>query len=131
MLQTTAQNVYKQNQFGTAAPEELTLMLYEGALKFIKRAKQAIEVKDYNQAHAMNMRVQDIVDELIITLDRSYPVAEQMLLLYDYMKRRLIEANVKKDKVVTEEVEEFFIEFRNTWKQAMLISRSQKNKGVE
>jgi flagellar secretion chaperone FliS len=126
MLQSTAQNTYKQNQVGTATPEELTLMLYEGAIKFIKRGKQAIHDKDYNKAHDFITRVQDIVSELIITLDRKYPVAEQMLLLYDFMKHRLIEANIKKEIAILEEVEEFFVEFRDTWKQAMLIARSQQ-----
>lgn len=126
MLQSAAQNTYKQNQVGTATPEDLTLMLYEGAIKFIKRTKQAILDKDYNAAHNMNTRVQDIVSELIITLDRKYPVAEQMLLLYDYLKNRLIEANINKDPAILEEVEGFLIEFRDTWKEAMLIARSQQ-----
>ncbi|GAA4718756.1 flagellar export chaperone FliS [Brevibacillus fulvus] len=126
MYQTSAQNAYKQNQFTTATPEDLTLMLYEGAIKFTKRSKQAIEAKNFNKAHDYNTRVQDIISELIITLDRQYPIAEQMLLLYDYMRRRLIEANVKKDVTILDEVEGFLQEFRDVWKQAMLIARSQK-----
>ncbi|WP_419877931.1 flagellar export chaperone FliS [Brevibacillus centrosporus] len=126
MIQTSAQNAYKQNQFGTATPEELTLMLYEGAIVFIRRAKQAIQDNNSNQAHNLITRVQDIISELIITLDRKYPIAEQMLLLYDYMNSRLIEANIKKDSTVLEEVEGFFQEFRETWKQAMLLARAQK-----
>ncbi|NGQ95642.1 flagellar export chaperone FliS [Brevibacillus sp. SYP-B805] len=127
MIQSSAQNTYKKNQVGTATPEDLTLMLYDGAIKFIKRAKQAIEEKQYNKAHDLNTRVQDILSELIITLDRKYPIAEQMLLLYDYMKRRMIEANVKKDIAILDEVEGFFVEFRDTWKQAMILARSQQN----
>ncbi|HZG15379.1 MAG TPA: flagellar export chaperone FliS [Candidatus Bathyarchaeia archaeon] len=126
MIQSAAQNTYKKNQVGTATPEDLTLMLYEGAIKFIKRAKQAIEEKDFNKAHELNTRVQDILSELIITLDRKYPIAAQMLQIYDYLKRRLIEANVKKETEILDEVEEFFAEFRDTWKQAMIIARSQK-----
>jgi len=126
MIQSAAQNTYKKNQVGTATPEDLTLMLYEGAIKFTKRAKQAIEEKDFNKAHEMNTRVQDIVSELIITLDRKYPIAEQMLQIYDYLKHRLVEANVKKDTAILDEVEEFFAEFRDTWKQAMVIARSQQ-----
>jgi flagellar protein FliS len=125
MLQPAA-NSYKQNQMETAPPEELTLMLYNGAITFIKRTKQAIKNKDLSTAHQYNMRVQDIVDELIITLDRKYPISEQLLALYDYLKRRLIDANISKDVSVLEEVEGFFVEFRDTWKQAMVIARSQK-----
>lgn len=126
MIQSSVQNIYKNNQVGTATPEDLTLMLYSGAIKFLKRAKQAIQDKNFDHAHQFNTRVQDILDELIITLDRKYPVAEQMLLLYDYMKRRMIEANVKKDPAILDEVEEFFTEFHDTWKQAMILSRSQQ-----
>lgn len=117
---------YKQNQVDTSPPEELTLMLYNGAITFIKKAKQAIDSKNMNQAHQHITRVQDILDELIITLDRKYPIAEQMLAIYDYMKRRLIEANISKDTAVLEEVEGFFAEFRDTWKQAITVARSQK-----
>lgn len=121
-----AANMYKQNSVETAPPEDLTLMLYNGAITFVKRTKQAIENKDFNQAHKFNTRAQDIVDELIITLDRKYPIAEQMLSLYDYFKRRLIEANISKDTTILDEIENFFIEFRDTWKQAIAIARSQK-----
>ncbi|MFC5700870.1 flagellar export chaperone FliS [Cohnella faecalis] len=125
MLQP-AVNSYKHNQVETAPPEDLTLMLYNGAIMFVKRAKQAIEKKDLNHAHHYNTRVQDIVDELIITLDRKYPISEQLLALYDYLKRRLIEANVSKEIAVLDEVEGFLSEFRDTWKQAMVLARSQK-----
>lgn len=121
-----AANSYKQNSVETATPEDLTLMLYNGAITFVKRAKQAIENKDFNKAHLHNTRVQDIVDELIITLDRKYPISEQLLSLYDYLKRRLVDANISKDLTILEEVEGFFVEFRDTWKQAMILARSQK-----
>jgi len=125
-MANTAVNMYKQNSVETAPREDLTLMLYNGAIKFIKRAKQAIEEKDFNNAHQFNIRAQDIVNELIITLDRSYPIAEQMLPLYEFFKRRLVEANVAKDVAILDEIEGFFTEFRDTWKQAMVIARSQK-----
>lgn len=119
-------NSYKQNQVETATTGELTLMLYNGGVRFIKRAIEAINNKDINQAHQYITRVQDIVDELIITLDRKYSISEQMLLLYDYMNRRLIEANVSKNISILEEIEGLFIEFRDTWKQAMVLARIQK-----
>ncbi|WP_274654178.1 flagellar export chaperone FliS [Paenibacillus humicola] len=128
MIQPSIQS-YKQNQVDTAPPEELTLMLYNGAVTFIKRARQAILKQDFNQAHHYNTRVQDIVDELIITLDRKYPIAGQLIPLYDYLKRRLIEANISKSDAILEEVEGFFTEFRETWKQAILLARSSKQQG--
>lgn len=71
-------------------------MLYNGALKFIKLTKMEIAEKRYNTAHEYNIRVQDIIRELMLTLDHQYPVAEQMNRLYEYLHKRLIEANVKK-----------------------------------
>lgn len=129
MLQAGVKN-YKQNQVETSSPEELTLLLYNGAVTFAKRAKQAIENKDVNQAHQYITRVQDIIDELIITLDRKYPISEQLLSLYDYLKRRLVEANISKNVAILEEVEGFFVEFRDTWKQAITLARSQKQQGA-
>lgn len=126
MIQPAAQS-YKQNQVDTSSPEELTLMLYGGAITFTKKAKQAISDKNLNQAHQFITRVQDIIDELIITLDRKYPISAQLLALYDYLKRRLIEANISKDVTILDEVEGFLMEFRDTWKQAIVLARSQRS----
>lgn len=126
MIQPAAKS-YKQNQVDTSSPEELTLMLYGGAITFLKKAKQAISEKNMNKAHQFITRVQDIIDELIITLDRKYPIATQLLALYDYLKRRLIEANISKDVAILDEVEGFVMEFRDTWKQAITLARSQRS----
>ncbi|MGG1664394.1 flagellar export chaperone FliS [Brevibacillus sp. NRS-1366] len=116
---------YQSNSVTTATPGELTLMLYNGALKFIKQAKAAIDNKKWDKANEYNTKAQDIISELIITLNRQYPVAEQMLLLYEYLQRRLVEANIKKDIEILEEVEGLVVEFRDTWKQAMILAKTQ------
>jgi len=123
-MQTAAQK-YQLNQINTSTPGELTLMLYNGAIKFIKQAKAAIIDKKLGEAHQYNIRVQDIISELIITLDRSYAISEQLLALYDYMNRRMIEANIKKDIDILEEVESLFTQFRDTWKEAMALAKQQ------
>jgi flagellar protein FliS len=117
---------YQTNSVTTATPGELTLMLYNGAIKFIKQTKAAISEKKLDKAHEYNVRVQDILNELIITLDRKYPIAEQLLLMYDYLLRRMIEANLHKDTAILDEVEGFFVQFRDTWKQAMTLAKSQE-----
>ena len=109
----------------TASKEDLTLMLYEGGIKFCNQALLAIEKKDTTQAHQHIVRVQDIVREFQITLDKKYPIAEQLDALYDYMHRRLVEANIKKDAVIVTEVRDMFRELRDTWKQAMKLARAQ------
>lgn len=123
MIHNAAQT-YQTGQVTTATPAELTLMLYNGAIKFIRLAKAAIGENKMDKAHEFNLRVQAILNELIVTLDRSYPIAEQMSAMYDYMLRRLIEANVKKDQAILEEVEDFFVQFRDTWKQAMTLAKT-------
>jgi len=116
---------YQNNSVNTATPGELTLMLYNGALKFLKQTKASISEQKWEKAHEFNMRVQNIIQELIITLDRSYPIAEQLLSLYQYMQSRLVEANIKKETAILEEVEGLLTTFRDTWKQAMVLNKAQ------
>ncbi|MGC5324870.1 flagellar export chaperone FliS [Brevibacillus sp. SYSU BS000544] len=123
MINNAAQT-YQNNQVNTASPQELILMLYSGAIKFIKQTRTAIQEKNFDKASQFNLRVQSILNELIVTLDHNYPIAEQFLSLYEYMLRRMIEANVKKDIVILEEVEGLFVQFRDTWKEAMLIAKN-------
>ena len=87
-----------------AKPEELTLMLYNGAIKFLQQAKMAIENKDLAKANSLILKTQDIITELMITRNTDYEVSISLHALYDYMKQRLIEANMAKDITVLEEV---------------------------
>jgi flagellar protein FliS len=121
----TAAQKYQNNQVTTAIPGELTLMLFNGAIKFIKQTKLAVQEKQLDKAHQFNIRVQEIISELLITLDRSFPISEQLLIMYDYMNRRMIEANINKDVAILDEVEGLFVQFRDTWKEAMILSKQQ------
>lgn len=110
---------YKENAILTASPEELVLMLYNGIIRFIEEAKGTIEKKDYMAANNSIQRAQDIITELMLTLDMNYDISKNLYSLYDYMLRRLIDANVKKDVTILEEVKGFAIELRNTWSVAL------------
>lgn len=121
----------KQNSIMTASPQELTLMLYNGAIKFGNQAVEAINNKDLETAHNKIIRVDDIILEFIASLDHSYEVAETMALLYDYMHERLIEANMKKDVEILEEVIGYLREFRDTWKEAMAIVKNPQAQNQE
>lgn len=101
-------------------------MLYNGCLKFIHQAKKAIDEKNIQDKNNSILRVQDIVRELMVTLNPDIEVSKQMLTMYDYMLRRLVEANIKNDNEILAEVEGLVIEFRDTWKQVIQINR-QKN----
>ncbi|WP_249866351.1 flagellar export chaperone FliS [Paenibacillus konkukensis] len=124
-MMITAAQKYQNNQVTTATPGELTLMLYNGAIKFIKQARSSLAEKQWEKANQSSLRVQDIISELMITLDRSYPISEQLMLMYDYMNRRMIEANIQKDESILDEVEGLFVQFRDTWKEAILLSKQK------
>lgn len=117
---------YQNNAVNTASPGDLTLMLYNGCLKFIKQAKIAIENKDVETKHMNLVKAQNIITELMVTLNTDYEVGKNMMQMYDYMKRRLIEANTKSDIAILNEVEGYVAEFRDTWKEVIRISRQQK-----
>jgi len=116
---------YQQNAVNTASPQELTLMLYNGLVRFLKQAGQSIEEKDIPKAHNFIIRSQDILTEFMSTLDMQYEVSNGLLALYDYMSRRLVEANVKKDKAIVDEVLGYAEELRDAWAQAMKLVKQQ------
>ncbi|WP_144788467.1 flagellar export chaperone FliS [Lysinibacillus fusiformis] len=122
----TAQNAYKQNSVTTASPGELTLMLYNGCLKFLNKAKQAIQEKNIQEKNTNLIKAQAIISELMATLNMDIEISKQMLPLYEYMSRRLVEANIKNDVAIIEEVEGLVTEFRDTWKEVIRINRQQQ-----
>ena len=113
----------EDNAIFTASKEELTLMLYEGALKFINQAIDATENNDIAKANGLIIRVEDIIREFQITLNFQYEISNQLNSLYDYMHRRLIEANMNKDIEIMKEVRDMLREFRDMWKEAMSTAR--------
>jgi flagellar protein FliS len=119
---------YRENSVYTASPEDLTLMLYNGLIKFLMQAQMGIDEKDLEKCNNSIVRAEDIIEEFQSTLNKKYPIAESLNLLYDYMYRRLIEANVKKDREILEEMLGMARELRDTWAQAMKLSR-QKSQG--
>ena len=110
---------YNQSKILTASPAEITLMLYEGAIKFCNIAIIGIEQKDIEKAHINIMKTQRIIEEFRNTLDHKYPVAEEFEKVYVYILRRLFEANIRKDKEILEEVNEHLRSMRDTWKEVM------------
>lgn len=119
-----AYNTYKNNSVMTASPQELTLMLYNGAIKFCNQAIEQIDNRNIEKAHNYIIRVQDIIEEFRITLDRKYEISKEFDVLYEYMYWRLVQANFHKDKTMVEEVLGMFRELRDTWKQVMAIGKT-------
>lgn len=110
---------YNNSKILTASPAELTLMLYEGAIKFCNIAIMGIEQNDIEKAHTNIMKTQRIIEEFRNTLDHKYPVWEDFDRVYVYILQRLFEANVKKDKEILEEVNTHLRSMRDTWKKVM------------
>lgn len=115
---------YQRNAILTATPAELTLMLYEGAIKFCNIAKMAIEKGDVQKAHDNIKRAQDIITEFRVTLDRKYPVWEDFERVYDYIYRKLVEANMHKDIEELDIALKYIREMRDTWKEVMRLAGS-------
>ncbi|MBB4824513.1 flagellar protein FliS [Sporosarcina luteola] len=117
---------YQNNSVNTSTPGELTLMLYNGCLKFIQQAKKALDQGNIEEKNTATQKAQAIVSELMVTLDTSVPVAENMLILYEFVNNRLFEANVKNDVAYYEEAASIITEFRDTWKQVIQINRQKQ-----
>jgi flagellar secretion chaperone FliS len=120
---------YQNNSVNTASPGELTLMLYNGSLKFIHIAKKAIEDKNIELKNTNIQKAQAIVSELMVTLNTDLEISQNLMSLYDYINRRLTEANVKNDAAILEEVEGMITEFRDTWKQVIQLNRQKQHAG--
>lgn len=110
---------YTQSKILTASPAEVTLMLYEGAIKFCNIAIIAIENGETEKAHVNIKKTQRIIEEFRNTLDHKYEVAKDFDNIYIYLLQRLLEANMTKDKAILEEVNMHLRSVRDTWKEVM------------
>lgn len=115
-------NMYHSDSVKTASPAKLTLMLYDGAIKFCNIAMEGIDEKNYEKTNTNMKKAENIIVELRTTLDKKYPVAEEFDTVYDYIYRRMVEANMKKDKEVLEEAVRHLKTMRDTWKEVMRIN---------
>ena len=122
---------YKNTQIQTATPGQLILLLYEGGIKFCKLAKLSIEEKNIMNANNYIIKIQDIVSELMSSLDMKsgIDIANNLYSLYDYMLSRLIDANIKKEVEPVEEVQKLLEELRDSWKIALKNTGGVKGGG--
>lgn len=123
VLANNAYSQYANNRILTASPAELTLMLYEGAIKFCNIAIMAIENKDIEKAHTNIMKAQRIIEEFQLTLDFKYEIANDFNNVYNYLMQRLREANLTKNKEILEEVNTHLRVMRDTWKEVMKLAK--------
>ncbi|MDE7013388.1 MAG: flagellar export chaperone FliS [Kineothrix sp.] len=116
---------YSNNKVMTATPAELTLMLYEGAIKFCNIAMIGLEQNDMEKAHNNIIKTEKIIRYLRETLNMKYPVAQDFEDIYVYLDRRLVEANMKKDREILNEICEHLRSVRDTWKEVMRLNREK------
>ncbi|MCM1495254.1 MAG: flagellar export chaperone FliS [Bacteroides sp.] len=114
---------YSARKVETASPAELTLMLYEGAIKFCNIAASAIEKRDYEKANLNIQKARNIIVELQSTLDHKYAIAKEFDTVYDYIFHKLVDANMKKDSEALEEALAQLRDMRDAWKEVMRASK--------
>ncbi|MGN1385873.1 MAG: flagellar export chaperone FliS [Bacillus sp. (in: firmicutes)] len=120
---------YQQNSVTTASPGELTLMLYNGCIKFIGKAKTAIEMNNISERNTNIQKSQNIIRELMVTLNMEIDVSKNMIILYEYVLDRLTYANMKNDMQALKDAEALVTEFRDTWKQVIQLNRQKQYQG--
>lgn len=125
MAGSSAYNVYKNNNVNYASKDKLLLMLLEGAMKFTKIARQAIENKNIEESHKNLIKAQNIYYELISTLDveQGGEWAEKLVQVYYFIIEKLKEANMKKDVVIIDEIIPLMEDVKDTWTQAEKLSK--------
>ncbi|MBP2078915.1 flagellar export chaperone FliS [Oceanobacillus polygoni] len=121
-----AYQAYQNNSVNTASGGELTLMLYNGCMKFIKQAMKDMKDNKYEAKNKNIQKAQNIIQELMITLDPKIEISKQIMPLYEFIQFQLKEANIKNDVTKLEEVLGLVTEFRDTWKQVILKNRQQQ-----
>ena len=113
-------NTYKSNSINFASKDQLLLMLVEGATKFSKMGRQAIIDKDVQKAHENIVKTQNIFFELMSTLDvaKGGEWAESLMKVYEFITRRLVDANIKKSEEIMNEIIPLIEDVRDTWTEA-------------
>ena len=119
MAQRNPYATYANNKVASATPAELTLMLYEGAIKFCNLAKIDIEKKEYGDSIGHIQRARNIIVELQSTLDFKYPVAKDFDNIYRYVFELMTQVNRDHDPEVLEQLLQELRELRDIWKQIM------------
>jgi flagellar protein FliS len=118
MINVNAYQQYQHNSIMSASPERLMIMLFEGAIKFVRLARKDIEEKNIAGANYNLTRAQDIITELDQSLDMSYDISEYLSGVYDFMYRQLVDANIKKDVQALGIVESMLVDLKDTWSEA-------------
>lgn len=125
-----AAEAYRQQRILNAPPEHLTLMLYNGCLKFIDEGRAALEVSDYENANTSLQKAQRIISEFRLTLNFDYEIAHQLLPIYNFIYDRLVEGNIRSDLEQIDIAKGLVTDLRDAWLEAMKKARIEKGEGT-
>lgn len=129
MVNPQMANAYKNQQVMTSSPQQLTLLLYNGALRFLTESILAMEQGDVQKSHNANLRVQDIIREFVATLDMNYELSKNWAQLYEYTEHCLIQGNIKKDVKQLLQAKDVLHELRDTWVEVMKLTNVARAAG--
>ena len=122
---------YKKHDVMMANPMELIIMLYNGAIKQLRLAKMSIEEDKPETANAKLQKAQDIIMELMMGLDLSYQIGQDLLKLYEYIHNQIMEINITKQLDSIDAVVEMLSELRDAWVQVHNESKGSIYAGQE
>lgn len=123
---TSPYDKYRQSSVQTSTPAQLVIMLYDGAIRFVRAAIDGLSKQDYEKTSLNFGKAQTVVSELMSTLDHSYEVSKNLFSLYEYTNFLLVEANIRKSPEKAEEAIGYLTELRETWLQASKIAAGQE-----
>lgn len=125
-------NTYLKNEIEGATKGKLVLLLYDGAIKFLRSAKKSIDEKDIVNAHKNIIKAENILYELMSTLNMDAgEISKNLMRLYDFMVWKLIEANRDKSNENIDIVIKLLLELREAWKQIVKSSQEENNQQKE
>lgn len=124
---------YQKTTVETASNEKILIMLYDGAIQFLNKAKIALAEKNYEQSHNNLMGAQRILEEFINTIDKepNPELANNLISLYEYFISRLVHANIKHVIEPVDEVLKFLKELKETWEKAIVIAQKERQELIQ
>ena len=124
---------YQKSSIETASREQILIMLYDGAIQFLNKAKVAMETKDFEGIHNNLIGAQNIIQEFINSMDREVApqLAENLISLYEYFIRRLVQANMKRQVEPIDEVLKYLKSLKATWEQAIVLAQKEAQQDMK
>jgi len=117
MINARPQDAYRRQNIMTANSVDLIVMLYDALKKNIILGRRGIQKRDVMLAHKHLVRAQEILSELINSLDMTYPISDELMALYEFALANIEDANLRKDEAPLEPVVEMVDSLREAWKE--------------